>query len=224
MNGSMVMARTNQLLFSSLWLFLIPFVTWGMVVERIDFTEVEEFYLDEQILDEQIFLGELTGEPHLYVVTYNETNTLTLSLNAPVADEESPLSIMVVKDAPLRGVEAVARLGARDVEWSTVTDARTRVTYRSGQQYQAELEAGTYRIEISTPLNEGKYELRFGESGSSSWWQEVRVMRELQRWYGTPWWQVISSPLIYVPLFAFLIASLSGWFGYRRWRKHEKTS
>lgn len=220
----MIVTRIGKLLFIFVWLLLLPFVVWGMLVERVDLAEVEEFYLDEQILGEQIFLGQLTGEPHLYVVTFNEANTLTLALNAPVVDEEVLLSIMVVKDAPVRGVEAVARLGARDVEWPTVTDSRTRVTYRSGQRYQAELEAGTYRIEISTPLNEGKYELRFGESGSVSWWQEFRAMRELQRWYGTPWWKIISSSLIYIPLFTFVIASLSVWFGYRRWRRHEKTN
>lgn len=193
----------------------------AMPVETIEWATDTERYIDEQIVSEQIFLSQLTGQPQQYIVTFNATSTLTISLRTTNNEARtSDLSVLIVQDAPLRGVETVARLGARDTLWATVFDTRTRVTYLAGPAYQAEVAPGTYRIEVSTPINEGKYELRFGTGDTSGWWQNVLDMRTLQRWYEVPWWQSLFSRLIYAPLLFLIIVGGGGWYVRRRFFHH----
>jgi len=187
------------------------------VIEQVEMIGDEEYALTLTSDKKQIFLGTLVGQPHLYVLTITETMPLALSLYRQ-ADEVSPdtLSVMIVADRFPRGVEALARLRSSDTTWVRVRDTKTRVVSEQGQVYRTELDPGTYRIEISTPTNQGRYELRFGDEQKSTWWTEVKNMRTLQRWYGTLWWQSLLSPLIYMPFGVIILLACMFWFVWLR--------
>lgn len=202
-------------------LLVSPVFSLAMTVTEVSPDKVGEIYIDETVTGEQIFLGSLQGIPHLYIVTFNEEVNVRLNLNSRAKDSDSfKFSIIVVRDLLPRGVEAVTRLRADAEEWKIERDTYTRVQYRQGPVFSETLPAGTYRIEISNPTNIGQYELRFGEVRKSTWWNKVKNMRALQRWYGTPWWQSLLSPWWYLPVSLLVGFLMVVWLIYRRYFRH----
>ncbi len=186
-------------------------------IEQIEMIGDEEYTLSLAPSEQHIFLGTLDGQPHLYVLPVTETTPFELELYRHTGDGESvPLSIMIVVERFPRGVEAIARLRSSDAPWTLMRDTKTRIISEQGHMYRTDLEPGTYRIEVSTPTNQGRYELRFGEVQKSSWWTEVKNMRILQRWYEISWWQSLLSPLIYMPLTIIILLGGIGWLLWRR--------
>lgn len=188
----------------------IETVVWGSDHERI---------IDTAVVGEQIFLSELVGHPQQYVVVFDATSTLHIQVRTvPLSDILPDLSLLIIKDAPLRGVETVARLHARDTEWTEEFDPQIRIHYLSGQLFSQVVGPGTYRIEVSTPINVGRYELRFGNDEVGGWGQSLVQMRTLQRWYAVPWWQGLLSSLVYVPVLGMSIMVGIIYYVSRRYR------
>jgi len=198
-------------------------VVWGATIETVVWGSDQERIIDTTVPGEQIFLSELNGAPQQYVLTLEATTTLAVSLRTAATAELVPdFGLLIIKDAPVRGVMTVARLTAGETNWVRQFDRQFRIEYLAGQTYTAAVGPGTYRIEVSTPVNSGRYELRLGVPESLGWWQSLSLMYTLQHWYGIPWWQLVFSPLIYIPLGFILIFFGGGYYLIYRYRQYGR--
>lgn len=167
---------------------------------------------------ERVFLGELQDFPDMYQFQSDVAFLLTVTLDA-VPSESTPLfSGIVIRDVE-SGVEEVARLRATEATWDVVRDQVTRLERLQGPVYQAELPAGTYRIEVSTPDNQGKYWLTIGHTRSSEgYFATLGHIATVYDWYGASALTMLRVPLIFYPLGILVILGLFAATWY--WRRY----
>lgn len=113
---------------------------------------------------EREYYGELKEYPVMYEIVSQSDFTLRALLEQPVGIEPIPLSLLVVRVLENGRVETVVRQAARDTVWLERKDQILGMNWWGGDVYESLLKAGTYRIEVSSPLNEGKYRLTVGDT------------------------------------------------------------
>ena len=170
---------------------------------------------------QQYFLGELEDFPEMYEVVFEATSTLTLAIRAvPQEDEQIPLfSGIVIRDKAIRGVEEVARLKAGEASWLAERDPLSGLEYFTGGKFQAEVPPGTYRIEVSTPNNAGKYILVFGDDNESApYGVTLASIAATYEFYDVSKIGMIRSPLLLYPagIMMILILFAATWYWQKR--------
>lgn len=172
-------------------------------------------------LGQQYFLGSLEDFPEMFEVVLEATSTLTLAIRAvPTEDQKTPqLSGIVIRDKAVRGVEEIARLKADEASWLPVRDTLSGLVYLTGGKFEAEVPPGTYRIEVSTPNNVGKYILVFGSDAESApYGITLASVADTYEFYGVSKIGMIRSPLLLYPLGIAVVLALFGatWYWQRR--------
>lgn len=168
---------------------------------------------------ERVFLGELQDFPEMYQIQSDVAFLLTVTLDAVPGETAPVFSGIVIRDVE-GGVEEVARLRAAEATWDSVRDPVTRLERLQGPTYQAELPAGTYRIEVSTPDNQGKYWLTIGHTRTSEGYiATVRHIATVYDWYGASTLAMLRVPLVIYPLGIVIVLALfiATWY-WRRYR------
>lgn len=154
------------------------------------------------------YFGELQNSPHTYEIVSEDPFTLSAQILVPDTEEaKKELSIIVIESRADRTVGVVGRMKAKDVAWEQSDEKLGGEMYRSGPKVEADVEAGTYRVEVSTPNNIGKYVLLVGtEDGKGSgYFRSIRDTARIKVFFGKSQFAVIGSPLVYVPLGVLLI-------------------
>lgn len=167
------------------------------------------------------YYGELHDFPHMFVVTSSEKFTLHAEILEPdLPDAVHLLRGIVVRDRDdNRGVDEVVRLPYDAASWESFYKTSHGVRYLSGPVFEEELGPGTYRVEVSTPQNKGKYVLVLGnpdDSGGPGYFSTLRDLYEVNRFFGRPPILLIVSPYICVPLVAILVLGFLYWWYYRK--------
>jgi hypothetical protein len=175
---------------------------------------------------EQLILGELEDAPEMFEVVSENPFTLTFEIRA-VPDRTAAitpqLSGIIIKQKEIRGVEEIARLNAGDSEWAVVTDKATGLKYQAGGYYSEQVEAGTYRIEISSPNNQGKYMLLVGtNTDDNGYFASLADIKSVYQFYGLSTIRMFSSPYVHYPLGIFVLLGLIGgtWYWQRNQKQH----
>jgi hypothetical protein len=135
-----------------------------------EITEVARPYevvtIDEQAVRTQDYLGELDGFPIMYEITSDEPFTLQAKVQQRYISGAEPLAfslIVIRQNERGGGVTEVARLYPESSDWQRIKDSQLGFSLWQGSALSAAVEPGTYRIEVSTPENRGKYLLSFGD-------------------------------------------------------------
>lgn len=210
-----------------MWRFVMVLVVFGIGVQVAEAFTVTTYtpaaQYEVQTIDtysayEQIILGELIDAPIMYEVASDEPFTLSLTLRAVPVDPVPPFGLLVIRVLEPRGVEEVARVQA--ATWAEVTDRISGLPYRVGPAYEAELPAGRYQIEVSTPENLGKFMLVMGEGDDgASYRATLASLRALYDFYDEPLIMMIRSPYVYYPLGILLLGVI---FGRALWRRRQQ--
>lgn len=166
--------------------------------------------------EQQLHLGILEGQPHLYSFTIEATTTLTVAVWTLPKDSAPKPTLLMVKDNPIRGVESVFRASGTETEWSGKRDHDSQIEYMVGGSFSHEVTPGVYRVEVSTPENIDRYIFVVGENDTSSWWQRVRSVYTLETFAGYGWWYMVRSPLVYRPLILMSVIAGAIWYWRRR--------
>jgi len=161
------------------------------------------------------YLGELKGDPQTYEIMIEEAKLLSVSLLQLVGKEILPLSLIVVRENDKGGgVTEIGRISADDIVWQKETPKTLGLTFLKSEELSVFLEAGTYRLEVSTPDNLGKYALVFSDfTLSQGYFQEVKNVRVFQKFFDKSVFSLFKSNYIYLP---FGILVLLGAFLYTR--------
>lgn len=179
---------------------------------------------DEQVIDgdyryQSYYLGELKGDPHMYEFSTGHEDQLQVKLFQKPTDKNLPLSLIVVRLNEERGVTEVGRLRGSEVVWGDYEDSALGVDLKSSNEFTADLKAGIYRIEVSTPENVGKYLLVVGkEAREYGYFETLGGVREIQNFFGYSFLAIFTSSLVSYPLVIVLLIVLS----YFTWRHRQK--
>lgn len=169
-------------------------------------------------------LGELEGSPEMFEITSDVEFMLTVEIRA-IADAGvvPELGGIIIRQKEPRGVEEVARLQSTDADWLPVVDKKTGLPYLAGPFWSESVPAGTYRIEVSTPENAGRYILVIGsEPDTNGYAENVRNVAETYRFYGVSTLRMFNSPYIHYPLGSVVLLILIGgtWWWQRKRTRH----
>jgi len=173
---------------------------------------------------EQLILGELTDAPEMYEIVSETPFTLTAEIRAipdSVNSLTPQLSGIIIRQKEIRGVEEIARLNALDVPWAVVSDTNTGLKYQAGPYFSEKVEAGTYRIEVSSPNNQGKYMLLVGsQPDDNSYLASLSDIASVYAFYDIGTVRMFNSPYVHYPMGIFILLLLIA--GTYVWQRHQK--
>jgi hypothetical protein len=172
------------------------------------------------IVQSQAFYGELGDSPHLFEFILTKPTALFAELLVPDIDTSVTDKSGLLLKVEERGVTEIARMNAKDAPWESFFEWFGGDSYLRGPSYFDSLEAGTYQLEVSTPVNQGKYVLVLGkeESFSLSYLGILRDVARVKDFFGKSRLALLQSPLVYVPLFLVVLCGFALWRVVRRVR------
>lgn len=211
------MQTRHQLLFSVLLAFPLFTLAYNPTVNVVESAYQPKVVNSIEMQSE--FLGELTGDPHLYAFSLGRPTKLIVSLSRLASDEDWPLALLVVKDNDHLGLEEVFRQASTEMNWQTKKDRALNLAFDNSTPATIELPAGNYKLEVSTLDNRGWYVLRFGDdTGSQGYFSTLRSLKIYQNFFGGSIFAWLGSSYVYYPLCAILV--LAAFIFYRTRRKN----
>lgn len=172
----------------------------------------EPYFVSEPYHPLRVYLGDLDGFPDMYELASPEPFSLVLDVATVVPDHTNAAKLaVIIVSVTETDVDEVARLPYEVEAWQSARQAATGLTLLTGPQYEAELPAGRYRIEISTPDNVGQYVLTLGsESSGAGYFASLGSIARTYDFVGVSKWGMIRSPYLQVPLIVLLVGLLLG--------------
>jgi hypothetical protein len=99
------------------------------------------------------------------------------------------------------GVTEIARQRSETVAWTERKESVYGLRFYDGVVLRQSLEPGTYRVEVSTPVNHGAYMLRIGsEADPLGYFATLGQVRAVQKHYDYSIVKMLTSSYVYYPL------------------------
>lgn len=154
----------------------------------------------------QIITGELNGYPEMVEFTVSEETQLPVSIFGLPGSSTPNFGGIIVRVIEPRGVEEIARIKASEASWAPVKEPVSKLTFLTGPEYLGTIASGTYRIEVSTPENYGKYLLVIGENDTDAGYGATwRAVSDLYTFAEVTKLGMIRTSLVYIPLGIVLV-------------------
>ncbi len=155
------MRKNNSTTFLALLIFVtftpFAFAHQPRIVES-NFTNV----IDPEI--SKAYYGNLTGIPDVYVIHQDKPFNLYVNVLVPdIANQKKDLSVKITKNTTSNVVTNVANLDGINFEWKKFFEPFGHDSYWMGPEYKSAVEAGDYKIEVSSLDNKTRYSLAIGE-------------------------------------------------------------
>jgi hypothetical protein len=135
----------------------------------------------ERPLADQTYYGSLNDFPHTFYFFVPEETTVSYTL--ATRPDASPVSLLLVREAQ-RGVTEVVRQTGQSVTWELTRDRRVGIALMRAPTLTATLVPGAYRLEVSNPVNQGKYQLTVGMGSQGGFWAALRDSFRVHHFYG----------------------------------------
>jgi hypothetical protein len=177
----------------------------------------EPMVIDGRVEEKAEYLGHLVGDPQMYEFTVGAETTLSLKVLQKAADSPLLLSLITVKENTRNaGVSEVGRLTAKAAVLSLREDDVLNMSFLESQFFTATLTAGTYRVEVSTPDNYGKYLLEIGTKPTDAgYFATLSHIRTVQKFFDESFFAMFGSSYVTYPLGILILLGLL----YFTWRK-----
>jgi hypothetical protein len=184
----------------------------------VPYTIVE---LENDVEFSQVYLGELANFPIMYGFKIEEPAEFKFSLRQKYSSSEEvlPFGLILVKEEDKRGVTEILRFNPKMDEWVVKKEKTIGLNFLDSDAVTSTLEPGTYRLEVSTPVNLGKYMLSIGlgDDNSSGYFKSLSQTRTIQSFYGHSIFKMLSSSMVYYPLgIIFLLLLILITWKYRK--------
>ena len=205
----------------ALGLFLAPLAHAYSPV-TVDITEpfAEIVIPMDAVGQKQSYLGRLETYPHLYEFTLTESTSLSIQARQRKEDSAEPVNLILLAVEPATGrISEITRLNTPIAERETRFIGGLGISVIESEVLDVELDAGLYRLEVSTPLNQRPYELDFGlESNDSSYFSTFGTIWQVQRHFDYWWTRYLLSTFILYQL-GIIAAGVGLWY---TWRKRKE--
>ena len=188
----------------------VNFLTSSSAMAQVSFLEVGEPYepylLADDMIQQQVVYSELLGFPDLYEFELAATSTIPVQVRAVDETAEVDFSLILVADEGNAGVREIFRLPARQSVWQLYTDTSTRMSYLVSEVLEPELAPGIYRLEVSTPDNEGRYSIIFGEESSTvGYFARFGEIRSIHNFHGYGPLSMFRTAHVYMPILIVIV-------------------
>ena len=146
----------NKLIFILIFIFLFGFQFISAHQPRIvyDKTNVQENIFNPEI--SQAFYGELKGNPDYYVINSNSDFNLYLNILSPDINNTR-------KDFSFEVFSKNGNFTISGTNWTLFYEEFGGDNYWKGPEFEKNVSAGIYTIEVTNPGNEGRYSLAVGK-------------------------------------------------------------
>ena len=204
---------------------LSPTFALAFSVSTTDISQPYEITPIELALPAQSsFLGTLADFPVMYEITSDKPFTLTTQLAQPINQEVQPLSLLIIRRNDRGGgVTEVARQPYISTDWFQNRNSLLGMSLLLSPQLETPVEAGTYRIEVSSPNNTGKYMFTIGtEPEDVGYFAQLGFIRQTQSYFGYGFFSLLKSSVVYYPIGILLL--LGAFFQTYRLTKRNKLS
>lgn len=199
-------------------IFLLLLLAFPVMVSAVTFTEQADPFAITQwtnITKTETYYSTLGGFPHTYefIVTASTTFNATLSYKR----SDDPVSLILVREQA-RGVAEVTRIDGQTAEGDR--DRVLGVRLRTLPPVATELTPGIYRLEVSNPDNNGRYQLQVGTTEvSRSYWQTIKDTFAVHGFYG---WSITAlfTWRILLPIGVVIVLYCL----YQEWRKQSEAT
>lgn len=170
----------------------------------------EPMVIDGRVEEKAEYLGHLVGDPQMYEFTVGAETTLSLKVLQKAVDSPLLLSLITVKENTHNaGVSEVGRLTAKSAVLSLREDDVLNMSFLETQFFTATLTAGTYRVEVSTPDNYGKYMLEIGtEPTDAGYFTTLSNIRMVQKFFDESLFAMFGSSYVTYPLGILILLGL----------------
>ena len=133
----------------------VPFLAFAHQPRIVD--SIETIVTEPEI--SKAYYGELTGEPHLFLIEAPKEFALYANILVPdVVGVSKDVSVVIT-----RGDTEIARIGGADRVWEHYYEEFAGDWYWRGPAYASQAPPGSYVLRVSSPDNRGKYALAVGE-------------------------------------------------------------
>jgi len=183
----------------------------------------EVYTIEKNIVEKSEYLGDLVGDPHMYEFSVTEPTKLSMQVAQLQKDSSIPFSLIVIKENEnKKGVKDVGRLKTPKEEWKPYYDKVIALELLRSDVFEADLDKGIYRIEVSTPDNFGKYMLVVGsEQNSDGFFKTISQVKATRSWFSVSAFGMFKSTYIKYPLGIVIILGLI-YFTWRNYRVKNK--
>lgn len=150
----------------------------------------------------QTIFGELAGYPHTY--TFSVDTPIDVTYRISTAEKHTLFSLLLVKHVD-RGVAEVVRVDGAKAVWSQAYDWRFAKRIAVTELITTTLAPGVYKLEISNPTNEGRYQLDINGGDAFNFFRSLTDTFRVHAFYGS-WVTALISWQILVLLVCLSIA------------------
>jgi len=192
----------------SLVIGLVPMVASATIILETDISQPYEIVPIEVAMPDQVsFLGTLEDFPVMYEIRSDEPFTFTAQLSQPTNQEAQPFSMLLIRRNDRGGgVAEVTRQPFVAEQWSLVRNGLFGVSFRQSPVIEETVEPGTYRLEVSSPDNQGNYLFTVGSQPAEvGYFEQLGYVRQLQSYFGYGFFSMLRSSLVYYPLGILLL-------------------
>lgn len=167
----------------------------------------------------QSYLGTLEGYPEMYEFTLEEDATIQIQIKQRAQKDAQQFNLILVSVHPdTERIKEIVRVNTPIEEREEEFIWSLGITQVKSEFQELDLEAGRYRVEVSSALNKGEYELDFGiEDNDNSYLGTFAAIWKVQRHF--EYW----IPRLFLSSFVLYqvgIIILIGGFFYT-WRKRK---
>lgn len=187
---------------------LLPIYASAYSVIETDVSQPYDIVPIEVVAPEQIsYLGTLEEYPVMYEVTSEDSFVFEAQLWQWAGSEPEPLVMLLIrKNDRGGGVSEVTRMTIEPAEWEYRKDSKLGMSFLVSPAIQEEVEAGTYRLEVSSPDNQARYLLQVGsESPEVGYFAELGAIRQTQAYFGQSIFSMLKSSYVYYPIGILLL-------------------
>jgi hypothetical protein len=209
------------------WFFVCALIFVGPVVfaNELIITEVAEPYavvpIEGDFEYKKLFLGELSDYPIMYEFEVDEETIVPFVLRQIYNKREDPLRLALIMVQPEEsgGVKEIVRHNPSLADWQVVKSPESGVTFWESVLPVKNLTPGIYRVEVSTPQNQGKYLLELGENDQTlTPFETLGNIRTVHKFFGFSFFKILTVPVVYYPL-GIILLLIAIFF---TWRYHTR--
>jgi len=191
-------------LMSFLFLVLIPLSNAHipeLVLDSKNYSTDPVFVDDPEI--SYAYYGKLQGSPHIYLIESDKPFTLYVSLLVPYVgqEESSNVEFHIIKDG-----EKIVMMH-NYANWTKWYEEYGGDWYLQGPEYEAEVDSGTYLVEVHSSTNTEDYALAIGKTERFGPYEIVSTVFTLPLMKAIFWGDYLML-VIFIVIACLIIASL----------------